>query len=313
MKHINLLLFALGILFTTSVVKAQCRHTIKIDGNITEVDEGPNGGGLKLPVWLKATQTLAVDQNVNSISVIEFTVNGTSLDFSAVLNVTTIQTVPAAKVWKIESILNKVSLPSASNSITYTDAGTFSTVFPACVTYVCIEVWGAGGGGGGICTANNGAAGGGGGGYGQGCFTVTSGTPYTVTVGRGGAGNSNASGSAGGTSSVGVLISATGGGGGGSPVTTCGGSGTAGAGGTCGAAINATGTAGTTGGNGNPGGAGGAAGNGGAGGATQNTPDAAGNDGISPGGGGGGGRGLTPGGVSRAGGTGGTGKVIITW
>src|SRR4051812_35227411 len=100
---------ALGLFFLFSqYIHAQCRHTIKIDGTVTQVDEIPAGGGLHLPSWLAAAQTIAVDQNVNSISVIEFTVNGTSLDFSRVVSVTTVQTVPAGKVWKVEAVHNAI-------------------------------------------------------------------------------------------------------------------------------------------------------------------------------------------------------------
>ena len=50
---------------------------------------------------------------VQSISVIEFTVNSNSLEFSQVKKVTTVETVPAGKIWKIESIGKTASLSSS--------------------------------------------------------------------------------------------------------------------------------------------------------------------------------------------------------
>lgn len=75
---------------------------IKIDNNSVLADQSSNG--ISLPAWLNAGQTLAADANVYSISVLEFSVNGTQMDFSQSLSVTTVQTVPANKVWKIESV-----------------------------------------------------------------------------------------------------------------------------------------------------------------------------------------------------------------
>ncbi|WP_232450919.1 hypothetical protein [Burkholderia ubonensis] len=76
------------------------------------------------------------------------------------------------------------------------------------------RVWGAGGGGGsGVTSAA--ATGGGGGGYAEGVIIATPGSSQPITVGAGGAGGTGSgNGTAGGTSSVGSLISATGGGGG---------------------------------------------------------------------------------------------------
>lgn len=78
----------------------------------------------------------------------------------------------------------------------------YSFVVPSGITKVRVRLWGAGGGGS-SSTAN---AGGGGGGFSIGEFTVVAGESYAVTVGAGGA-----SGTTGGTSSFGSLISATGG------------------------------------------------------------------------------------------------------
>lgn len=78
----------------------------------------------------------------------------------------------------------------------------YSFTVPSGITKVRVRCFGAGGGGG-----NSGAyAGGGGGGFSIGEFDVVAGDSYTVTVGQGGT-----SGTTGGTSSFGSLISATGG------------------------------------------------------------------------------------------------------
>jgi hypothetical protein len=95
-------------------------------------------------------------------------------------------------------------------SQTFSTAGSSSWTVPANVTR--IEVLVIGGGGGGSDCNNTGlgyrisGGGGGAGGAAQGIYTVTPGTVYTVTVGAGGARQSN-----GGTTSFGALISATGG------------------------------------------------------------------------------------------------------
>ncbi|MCH8153141.1 MAG: hypothetical protein IH830_12320 [Planctomycetes bacterium] len=90
---------------------------------------------------------------------------------------------------------------------------------PAGVTKLMIEVRG-GGGGGGKGNAGGGAVGqgGSGSGYGMGIFSVTPGSIHAVTVGAGGLGSNGGTctvGAPGGTTSFGIIISATGGGGGG--------------------------------------------------------------------------------------------------
>lgn len=89
---------------------------------------------------------------------------------------------------------------------------------PAGVTRLRARVWGGGGGGGGTGGAGASGAGGNGGGYAEGSYSVIPAQVLTVTVGGGGiAGTTNPgneNGGAGGTSSLGSLISATGGGGG---------------------------------------------------------------------------------------------------
>jgi hypothetical protein len=281
---------------------SQCQPYIRVDGNIVIANQ-TTPTGITLPLWLREGQTLAAEQMVHSISVIEFSVNGTALEFSDVLSVTstTPQAVPAGKVWKVESIV-KQPASGTNNSVTYTQAGTYTFTVPSCANYICIEVWGGGGGGGGATSGSGGA--GGGGGYGQGCFVVTPGSNHTVQVGAGGGGRSGVNaGISGGTSSVGTLISATGGGGG-----AAGGGGLGGAGGTSTAPVS---FAGGSGGNGNAsscnGGSGGAGGNGGVGG--QSTCNQ-GNAGTAPGGGGSSGN---TNGSQYSGGSGALGRVLISW
>ncbi len=294
---------------------SQCQPYIKINGDKVLANQ-TIAAGLSLPFWLSENQTLAVDQMVNSISVIEFNVTGSTLEFSNILLITstTPQAVPAGKVWKVESISKKPALSEVYGAA-YSDAGTYTFVVPPCASYICIEVWGGGGGGGGgyQSASIRSGGGGGGGGYGQECFNVTPGSNYTVTVGAGGAGGaggtSATAGSAGGTSSVGILISAIGGNGGGA--ATSGSNGTGGTGGTSTASVYVAGGKGQNG-SGSYGGNGGSSGsgparNGGAGGA-GGINDAVGSKGSVPGGGGGGG-----GYYSNAGGSGACGGVIITW
>jgi hypothetical protein len=85
---------------------------------------------------------------------------------------------------------------------------------PAGVTKIFATVIG-GGGGGSYSTAGCDVGGyGGAGGIAIGEATTVAGTTYTITIGSGGAGSNTGNGSAGGTSSIGSLMSATGGAGG---------------------------------------------------------------------------------------------------
>jgi hypothetical protein len=93
------------------------------------------------------------------------------------------------------------------NSQLFTTSGSFTV--PAGIYQIAPEVWGGGSGG----VGGDGAAGAAGG-YSWGVFSVTPGAVYAVTIGAGGVGRTGASGlasGAGGTTSVGALISATGG------------------------------------------------------------------------------------------------------
>lgn len=295
--------FLLANIIAANIAFSQCKPYIIIDGNMVIADQTVYTG-LILPLWLKETQTIATDQGVNSVSVIEFNVTGGALEFSQVLSIATTspQTVPDDKVWKIESIVKKPAFGNF-NSVTYSVAGSNTFTVPSCADYICIEAWGGGGGGGCGCSSTASGGGGGGGSYGQGCFSVTSGSSISVTVGGGGSGSTSGGvpGGNGGNTIVGTLVTANGGNGGitGSPYT-------GGNGGTCTAPVNVTGGKG---GDGCAtqwcGGIGGYGGNGGAGGGGGSA--SYGGNGVVPGGGGGGGAG------TNGGGNGAAGKVIISW
>jgi hypothetical protein len=293
---------------------------------------------VSLPYWMKAGQTINIGTNAKSVSILEFTVNGSSLEFSQAISLTSLQTVPSNKVWKVEAIglaeLNTLipSFYGLSNSSTTTSSSNLPTIYqsplkyetpgtynwkvPPGISVVCIEVWGGGGGGPGVNLAGHHSAGGGGGGYGYGCFTVVEGATYSVVVGGGGGAPSPPVGPAtnGGTSSVGTLIYATGGTAGGGPSNSSNCSGmTGGVGGTSNGTYSINGQ---NGGNSMPcsslSGNGGNGGNGGIGGAgiyAQGT----GTPGLNPGGGGSGSLNSPTGATLRLGGYGGNGKVVIYW
>jgi hypothetical protein len=300
MRKENTLLAILLLIMLNNSLLSQCKPKIKIDNTevIADMDEVY---GLHLPYWLKTGQTLAIGSNVSKISVIEFTVDGTtqSLNFSQVLNInsTSPQTVPANKVWKIESIA-KIYTPSSFNSINYSSPGTYTFNVPPCAESICIDIWGAGGAGGYGVSAIGPGSGGGGGGFGSKCFSVPANSSLTIIVGKGGIGQNNSSGDGanGETSSVSgsnISISATGGQGGKTTMSQHG------------SGLNytvlggvSTATNNASGGN-NSGSTGGAGGNGGSGGNTNS-------NGSFPGGGGGGGS-------SNFNGAGENGKVVIKW
>jgi hypothetical protein len=99
----------------------------------------------------------------------------------------------------------------------FSSPGVSSFTVPAWVTTVDVEVWGGGGGSGGTLGAGSGSGGGAAGGYAVKRITgLLPGAVITVTVGAGGvAGNSTpTNGTAGGTSSFGMYVSASGGNGG---------------------------------------------------------------------------------------------------
>lgn len=294
--HFKRILIILCV-FTTSF-SSFSQSIITIDGVNTTFSNG-----LSLPYWLKEGQSVGLVSNVKSISIIEFTADANNLTFSRVITLTSSQTVPAGKVWKMEALglgingqatggFSTSSVPTIFTSPkTFSTAGTTTWIVPPGVTNICVEVWGGGGNGGFSGQNAGGSAGGGGGGYGYQCFSVVPGTSYTVTVGG-----------AAGTSSVGALISATGGSNGGAAP-----SGIGGTGGSSSASYNLSGTNGIAG-----AGAGGAGANGGNGGAGIGCVCCPGNTGTAPGGGGGG---YNFGNCASGNqvGAGAPGKVIIYW
>lgn len=106
------------------------------------------------------------------------------------------------------------------NYASYSNPGTYTWSVPTGVTKIRLRIWGGGGGGGAGSSSSSGGSGGGGGGYGEGTYTIASGTTsLAVIVGAGGAAGvasttSPSSGGTGGTSSVGSFLSVTGGQGG---------------------------------------------------------------------------------------------------
>ena len=210
-------IITLSLLLYVTILTAQNSSSLVIDNVSNQFSN------ISLPYWLKSGQTIDLGTNAKSVSIIEFTVNGTALEFSQVISLTSVQTVPQNKVWKIEAIGQTIAtnpnplnsnLPSNYNGISslnnnslptiyqspkkFEIPGTYNWIVPPGITSLCIEVWGGGGGGG-----ETGS--GGGGGYGYQCYTVVPFTNLTVTVGAGGFQG------VGGVSSVGNLISAFGG------------------------------------------------------------------------------------------------------
>ena len=333
MKKVALILVVLVTICFGAI--AQIDPILKIDADTIVFKSG-----LSLPYWLKAGQTVSIVSNINTISVLEFNADSNSnLKFSQVLSVKTQQTVPTGKAWKIEGLgMTKASAQSSGNSgtgsnvvdttsltksyiasanttkptifnspKTYNTTGTYSWKVPPGVSQICVEVWGGGGNGGASYKDSLGGGSGGGGGYGYQCFSVVSGTVYTVIVGNSGQ-----------SSSFGSLISATGGTNGGNASVS--GKGSAGIGGTSTATYNMTGNNGISGINSN---GGNGANGGGGGGFTAASWNCylytIGDVGTLPGGGGGTGGQITysscgtPFLVSTPGGAGANGQVIIYW
>lgn len=284
---------------------------------------------VSLPYWLKAGQTLNLSTNAKSVSILEFNVNNSVLEYSQAITLTNSQTVPQNKIWKIEAIglVEQNSYIPTSSSQTngsfssggiqslptifqspkkFEVSGTYNWKVPPGVTSICIEVWGAGGSGGRGIYNGSGGGGGGGGGYGYQCFTVIPGTNYIITIGYPGIKNSSIFRSDGGSSSVGSLISASGGIGGGDGTNVVTTAGVGAAGGISSNNFNVSGSNGFNGNNynGGAGGAGGAGGNGG------DEASFTGNTGLIPGGGGSGGG---SNGGTYYGGNGARGQVFIYW
>lgn len=108
---------------------------------------------------------------------------------------------------------------SAIISQVFTSNGTYTPTVG--MAYCLIQSIGGGGGGGGTGSGFNTASGGGAGEYAQGIFTNASiGASQIITIGAAGSVGANADGGTGGTTSVGILITAIGGNGGSKGTTT---------------------------------------------------------------------------------------------
>ncbi len=84
-----------------------------------------------------------------------------------------------------------VLFSQSANQTIYSAAGSYTFTVPSCISVITVETWGSGGGGGSNSDDTDGGGGGGGGAYSRSTFTVTPGTTYSVTVGAGGAPNTN--------------------------------------------------------------------------------------------------------------------------
>lgn len=169
--------------------------------------------GMPLRVGLQASNTAGATINVNGLGpkgIVRS--NGVGLQPGDLLIGRVVELVYEGTYFQITSS----SIPPADGTAVFTANGTF--VVPAGVTRLKrVRLWGAGGGGGGSRSAGSAGSAGASGGYCEGSYAVTPGQSIAVTIGSGGAaGNSAApsNGVAGGSTSLGSLISSTGGGGG---------------------------------------------------------------------------------------------------
>ena len=91
----------LTLLLVFSFAKAQ---TILVNGNVVSVNQD-----VTFPFWLDSSATIESGSHVLSISALEFnivpTTNGNSLVFSQTKTITSQQTVPNGKTWKLEGVL----------------------------------------------------------------------------------------------------------------------------------------------------------------------------------------------------------------
>jgi len=105
MKKIASMTVLLALILCFSIKSnAQSVPTIIIDGQASVATGFTNS-----PYWLGEGQTLESGISVNSISVLQYNIassalGGNSLQFESVISVTTQQTVPQNKAWKIESV-----------------------------------------------------------------------------------------------------------------------------------------------------------------------------------------------------------------
>lgn len=192
-------IITVSLLLYVTIITAQNSSTLVIDNVSNQFTN------ISLPYWLKSGQTIDLGTNAKSVSIIEFSVNGTALEFSQVISLTSVQTVPQNKVWKIEAIgqttatnsnplnsnipsnyngissLNNNSLPTIYQSpVNFNNPGIYSWTVPSGITNICIDTWGGGGSSG---TINGGGAGA----FGYQCFNVLPLQTLTITVGTAGA------------------------------------------------------------------------------------------------------------------------------
>ena len=105
----------LSSLLTISIlVKAQINPTLIIDNQPVKFQ-----GNTSLPYWISAGKTIALGQDAVSISILEFTLNNSNLEFNQAIHLTSSSLVPTGKVWKIEGI-------GIGNNSTYNSISSFS-------------------------------------------------------------------------------------------------------------------------------------------------------------------------------------------
>jgi len=98
----------------TNLLFAQNDPVLLIDNDTVSMKSG-----LSLPYWLKAGQTIALGNNVKSASVLEFTIDSNELQFSNIISVKTLQTVPTGKAWKIEAIACATNTANTGDVLTW--------------------------------------------------------------------------------------------------------------------------------------------------------------------------------------------------
>lgn len=307
---------------TLDKIVAICQDTQDLVGRQLRVPLGDSATSLEYPVAeLRALKYAAFDADGNPIAT-EGTDSATPIS-AAMAPVVAATTLTAARSEldvlssaQVTALIGATPIRILRHQIKIAN-GTY-TPHPNLIV-AGVKVWGGGGGGGGVNgTSAAVAGGGGGGGYSEGFFTAAQiGVSQAVNIGTGGTAGANTGGTGGtgGTTSLGSLIQATGGAGGvgntSGTTTVLGGAGGLGSLGTdnrtgsYGSSSTSTNSSGTA-----LGGAGGEApGMGGAGRSSSNA-EAVGADATANSGGGGGG--AKSAGNAFAGGTGGSGYMVIT-
>jgi hypothetical protein len=158
------------------------------DKYILIIDSIPNvfNNDVSFPYWMNSNQTVRPGPTIKSISIIEFKIDtaaNNNLIFQKVISLKGWGKVPNGNVWKIESIGVSPDLFAGpiifKSPQTYSSPGTYNWIVPPGVTYITVEVWGAGGNGSGAF-----GYGGGGGGYGMTSFPVLPKDTFTIIVGN---------------------------------------------------------------------------------------------------------------------------------